>query len=150
MRRKLLILLGLLCATTAIGQGRILYTWHGAQNLFQASFQIYDWEQAPGIEFALADSTHLFERTLTVTSQDHTWVGGGSYYSGFHPDLYLDAICSDPLFPGAVYLGADSIGMDVSSHELGFWTFAAVPEPSCAGLLGLGLFALLSKRAVRR
>jgi hypothetical protein len=73
------MLFGLLCATTAFGQGIILYTWHGSEgpsSLFQASFQIYDWEQAPGTEFALADASHLFERTLTLSSPNHTWLPG--------------------------------------------------------------------------
>jgi hypothetical protein len=35
----------------ASGQGTFLYTWHGSQNLFQASFQVPADENQPGQYF---------------------------------------------------------------------------------------------------
>jgi hypothetical protein len=155
MRRNLSVLLGLLCATTAFGQGRILYTWNPTgpmgppvTNLFRASFEIYDFEQAAGTWFS---GTHMFELTLTVNSPDHTWLPGtaASYASGFTGpggSLYLDAVCHDPTFPDPLYVRADSIGTDATFHESGYWTFSPVPEPSCTTLLGLSLLLLLRSR----
>jgi hypothetical protein len=88
------LLAALLCAPSAFAQGIIQFNWHGNENLFQASFQIYDYEMAPGTWFS---GTHLFDQTLTVTSPDHAWAPGTSvsYTSGFTGPgsaLYLDAI----------------------------------------------------------
>jgi hypothetical protein len=153
-----------LCATSAHAQGTMLYTWHSYQpgtQQFHASFQIHDWEQAPGTWFA---GTHLFDQTLTITSPDHTWAAGtgGGYasgYTGIGNSLFLDGICFDAAFPDVrVYLnGATSITEErwiggfpagVLFGEIGFWTFAPVPEPSSAALLVLGLLALLKKKAI--
>jgi hypothetical protein len=151
-----------LCTNSAVAQGTMLYTWHGyGSQLFHASFQIYDFEQTPGTWFS---GTHLYEQTITVTSPDHTWVGGGGYASGYRGvdnSLVLDVMCSDLALSGVkVYVTATGISEDTWTlgypssptgtvfRETGFWTFAPVPEPSSAALLALGLLALLRKRAV--
>jgi hypothetical protein len=92
----------LLCTGSAFAQGKLLFTWHGNQNLFQASFQIYDYEMTPGIYF---EGSHLYDQTVVVTAPDHTWTtagSGGGYASRFVSpgNLYLDLICRDPAFPG--------------------------------------------------
>jgi hypothetical protein len=130
-----------LCASSALAQGTMLYTWHylnSPQGLFQASFQIHAWEQTPGTWFS---GTHLFDQTLTVTSPDHTWASGTSvsYASGFTgpgASLFLDAIVSDSF--GYVAVDAGAISEHTSGGivwEPGYWTFAAVPEPSSAAFL---------------
>jgi hypothetical protein len=154
------MLFGLLWATTAFGQGIILYTWHGSEgpsSLFQANFQIYDFEQTPGTWFS---GTHLFDNTLTVTSPDHMWLPGtaASYASGFTAPggtLYLDAVCHDLAFPG---LEVDLIGGSTIAEydangvrfgERGFWTAAPVPEPSLLCPLAVGLVTLIVRRTPR-
>jgi PEP-CTERM motif len=149
-----------LCANSALAQGTMLFTWNPTgpmgpllTTIFQASFQIYDFEQTPGTWFS---GTHLYEQTLVVTSPDHTWLGGGGYASGFRPDLYLDLTCNDPAFPGVrLSINASSISEDTWSaggfptgnvfRESGFWTLAPVPEPSSAALLALGLLAMANR-----
>jgi hypothetical protein len=153
------------CTNSALAQGTLLYTWHGNQNLFQASFEIYDFEQTPGTYFS---GTGLFDRTITVASPDHTWpptpgigTADNEYVSGYRGSfpyaLFLDAVLGDSSLPNVrVFVFASGIdeqnwigGSPTGSRygESGYWTFAPVPEPSCAALVVLGLLTLIRKKA---
>jgi hypothetical protein len=147
-----------LCANSALAQGTMLYTWHDPHNVFQATFEIHDFEQASDTYFS---GTRLFDQTFSVASPDHTWVGAAEYSSRFiGSSLYLDAVCIDPTFLNAkvVATGASLTEFAMSGglitgvlfSESGFWSFAPVPEPSCVTLLTVGLLALYSKRAISR
>jgi PEP-CTERM motif len=148
-----------LCANAAFAQGTMLYTWHGNNNLFQASFQIYDYQQTPGSYFEYGP----FAPSFTVTSLDHVFLPGTfssatDAGNGYLPYLKFTVRLTDPSFPGAtIYafcddslVGADEIHEQINhvntSGEGGYWSFAPVPEPSAVSLLTLGLLALLGRR----
>jgi hypothetical protein len=152
MNLKFLVLVAVLTTGSAYGQGKILFTWQGNQNLFQASFQIYDYEMTPGTYF---EGTHLYEQTVVVTGPDHTWTtsgSGGGYASRFVSpgNLYLDLICRDPAFPGVEvdFTGSGIFEMDTAGirfSEGGSWTTSPIPEPSCAALTLFGLLAFYAR-----
>jgi hypothetical protein len=149
---KALALAAVLTAGSAHAQGIIQFNWHGDQNLFQASFQVYDYEMTPGTWFS---GTHLYEQTVVVTGPDHTWNTsgtGGGYASRFVSpgNLYLDLICRDPAFPGVEvdFTGSGIFEMDTAGirfSEGGSWTTSPIPEPSCGAILVLGLLALYAR-----
>jgi hypothetical protein len=156
-----------LCTNAGLAQGTMLATWHNQNgpiqgNLFQASFQIYDSEMAPGSDFSV---TRLFDQTLTVTSPDHVFpalgvgalieatpTGGGCGFTGPGGSLYLSAGLRD-LANTSYWVGVgdsdifEAVNGITTYRERGYWTFAPVPEPSSAALLVLGLLALVSKKA---
>jgi hypothetical protein len=157
-----------LCANSALAQGTMLATWHNQNgpiqgNLFQASFQIYDSEIAPGADFSV---TRLFDQTLTVASPDHVFpalgpgahievgpTGGGSGFTGPNGSLYLCAGFADPANPSFLVGVQDSQIFETVNgvptyREQGYWTFTSVPEPSSIVLLVIGLLPLLSKNGI--
>jgi hypothetical protein len=157
-------------ANAGLAQGTMLATWHNqaGPGPFQAAFQVYDSEMAPGT--ALAGSA-LFRQTLTVTSPDHTFLfpsdgseifsyRGQPYpppYTSYYIngdaslDLLLAASWTDASNPSfLISLSGTTIGQSVDGtstfHQSGFWTFAAVPEPSMVSLASFGMAALLCRK----
>jgi hypothetical protein len=113
-----------LFANSALAQGTMRFTWHGAQDLFQASFQIYDFEMVPGIYFM---NTGLFNRTITVSSPDHVWpatpnigVGNNEYGSRFVGGGYLalNVNLFDPSLPDVRVLMFGASGSDYQDSRL--------------------------------
>ena len=155
-------------ASSALAQGTMLATWHNQNgpiqgNIFQASFRIYDSEMAPGSDFSI---TRLFDQTLTVTSPDHVFpalgpgaqieatpTGGGCGFTGPSGSLYLSAGLTDLANPG-FWVGVTTTQIFETQNnnlvydEFGYWTFTPTPEPSCGGLLILGLLAMANKNGI--
>jgi hypothetical protein len=163
---KSLILAGLLCAATsaAFAQGKIQFTWHGDQNLFQASFQVWDYQMAPNSNF----EPGLFDETFTITAPDVylppgscLGTGGDPFHNGFDQNGNLTLGAGGP-YPqtGTGYWATASVnfvseggsgeGGPKNFWEYGHWTWAPIPEPSTLSLLGLGLLALCMKKAASR
>jgi hypothetical protein len=171
----LLLLAATLCSNPATAQGIFQFNWcrHTVGGppapglIFQASFQVYDYEMAPGTQLA---GSELFRHTLTVTSPDRTFTFpldgseifsyhgqpypppySGSYVNGdMTLDLVLGATWADASSPDIVIdVSGATIGETVAGHlgysESGFWAFAPVPEPSCGALLVLGVLALIGR-----
>src|SRR5260370_8976652 len=59
-------MVGALLSFNAIGQGTMLFTWHGNNNYFQASFQITMDETLPGSIF----NSSLWTNSIQITSLD--------------------------------------------------------------------------------
>jgi hypothetical protein len=158
----LLILAAVLCAGSTLAQGKMEAAWHSSNggppgtSLFEASFQIYDWQMAPGSMFY---GSPLFQQTVSVTSPDHTWLPGTGVDRGSRVltdgSLYLDVAFSDASFSGTtVFLSAGGVAEIGPSgpvySEPGYFALSEVPEPSCAWLLIVGLLAAFSKKATSR
>ena len=127
-----------LYANATLAQGTMLYTWNNMnhpQTLFQASFEING--SMPG--------TQPFEQNatgFTLTSPDHTFTqAAGEICLG--PFTIIVSV-NDPSFPGVAWLYPGSITEyaadgGVKFSEQGYWAYTAVPEPSVAAMLALGL-----------
>jgi hypothetical protein len=156
MRWQPLILAALLAVPSALAQGNFLYTWHGNSGYFQASFQIPPEENQPGQYFE--DGT--FKATFTLASPTTTYpAAGGSFSgedaSGFNPNLVLSVTTTDPnsgtgvhvvgigSYPG--FYAIEEYQLTTPSvllwRESGYWTSAAVPEPSAPRLAALALLS---------
>jgi hypothetical protein len=174
MKMKPYLFAALLAAASAHAQGIIQFTWHGEQNLFQASFQVWDY-QVPvsgpfpvnfeGPDFSMGyyqDS--LFDRTFTITAPDAYFppgtcygTGGSPLHNGFDEAGHLilgvhspEPFSQVPHFASASqgYIG-DGINQSWTYGESGHWSWAPIPEPSAFALLGLGLLALYMKKTAR-
>jgi hypothetical protein len=153
MKSIVIALLALAWGST-FAQGTFLYTWHGSQNLFQATFQVPAYENQPGQYFE--DGT--FRSTFTVLSPDATYppstFSSGDDASGFGPPLQLSVTMQNTgtgtgvhassagpsfYFISEYLLATPSV---VTSWEQGYWTFAPIPEPNALGITAVGLAAL--------
>jgi hypothetical protein len=155
----------LLCAASAFAQGTIRFDWHGDHNLFQASFQVYDYQMAPGGNFEGPDWSSgkyqdaLFDRTFTITGPYFNFVPGTCYGTGGDPihngfDINRNLMIGVNARNGDYDASASSnvVGegyLDQSLWEYGYWTWAPIPEPSAFSLFGLGLLAMYMKKAGR-
>jgi hypothetical protein len=160
LRDLVILLLALVAgASSAPAQGYI-YTWHGFSHQFQATFQVTDAEQQ-GAAFL----SPVFFSSIAVTDPDkityHFNPQTDGAFGGAGPPLVLGLALYDNAnlrrIDGNAASGSGSIIREFQTtdpnappiySEMGFWTFAQVPEPSCISLLLLG--AILRVRRRRR
>lgn len=152
MRKVILIafigLAALIVASRARAQGTMLFTWHGASNYFQATFEITEAEWQPGARW----TSDLFMDSMSVNSLSGATYHGGDSSSGGTGGVYLDP-------PDTWYLAfqlndfsrqVEVLVSNISIREKpfsgpniyfepGYWTYQTIPEPSVAALSGLGL-----------
>jgi hypothetical protein len=141
----------------ATAQGTMLFTWHGQNNYFQASFQCTLEETLPGSIFNSA----LFTNSIQITSLDgltyrasnapNPFIGGR-----FGPPLALTFILADQssfsVIQANVVPGQGMSIVETSplpngrNGESGFWTYELTPEPSTSTMFILGLAALSVKK----
>jgi hypothetical protein len=159
----LLLSIGLFSIKAALAQGTFQFTWHGASNFFQASFEVTDGEMQPGAVFNSA----LFYNSIAITSPsgftyrydgNPDWAAGGCYANGtgwnFGAGLVDFPDGTEVSVAGQGYFGvAGEGGIDEKPlsgpdlwYETGYWTYASVPEPSTTALLALGAAVWASKR----
>src|SRR6266850_2767072 len=145
-----LLLLALFLPVASFAQWTMLFTWHGGNNYFQASFQITMDETLPGSVF----NSSLWTNSIQITSLD-----GLTYRASNQlPAPYIVGRFGPPL--GFTYILADqntesSITVSVvpfqsadihensplpNGHngEQGFWSYEVAPEPSAISLITLG------------
>jgi hypothetical protein len=141
-------------ASSVMAQGTFLYTWHGNQSLFQASFQIPADENQPGAYF----ESGMFRNTFTVISPDHVYppstFHSGDDASGFGPPLKISVTMQNiasgtgihafsTSTPGLFFIDEYRLADNSDiRHESGNWTFSQVPEPAPFSILILGLAAV--------
>jgi hypothetical protein len=159
---KLILLISLLSAAinSSLGQGTVLFTWHGNSNFFQASFMVTAAEMQPGGHF----TSQTFYDSISVDSLSgvHYSYGTTGIADGDSNPFSLSIDLVDFGRSTEVHLGAgddfqgiiDEKPFSGSSHlytELGYWTYSYVPEPSAISLamVGAGLWLATKRRKSR-
>jgi hypothetical protein len=158
VKLRCLIALGLLCAKASFAQGTMLFTWHGDNNYFQASFQITMDETLPGSIF----NSSLWTNSIQITSLDGLTYRAGdqepvAHIAGrFGPPLSLTYILADQATESSITVAVVPFqGAAISENsplpnghygEQGFWTYEVIPEPSIATLSVLGGISYFAKR----
>ena len=159
MKTWKLILFVVLFTKQAYGQGTMLFTWHGQNNYFQASFQITMDETLPGSIF----NSSLWTNSIQVTSLDGLTYRASDqkpapYIAGrFGPPLSftyilaiqdLESSITVAVVPGqGAAISENSPLPNGHNAEQGFWSYEVIPEPSVAALSGLGLLMLKKSKA---
>jgi len=153
---KLVVLFVVLFAKQAYGQGTMLFTWHGQNNYFQASFQITMDETLPGTRF----NSLLFTNTVEITSLDGLTYRASNQFpaphiSGCFEPLGFTYILADQNTESSLYVtvvpGQGAAINEISNlpngrhGEYGFWDYEVIPEPSVAALSGLGLLTFIAR-----
>src|SRR6266436_6258784 len=158
MKTWKLILFVVLFTKQAYGQGTMLFTWHGQNNYFQASFQITMDETLPGSIF----NSSLWTNSIQVTSLDGLTYRASdqkpvAHIAGrFGPPLGLTYILADQAtessitvavvpFPGAA-ISENSPLPNGHYAEQGFWSYEVIPEASTASLSTFGLLMFLGRK----
>jgi len=154
-----LLLVCLLSAQVAKGQGTMLFAWHGNSNLFQASFQVTQSETQPGVPLG----SQVFYDSLSVTNPVgnvyhydssamiagclNPWAFGMTFFDfGRSTELFADG--GEPPRGGMAGLIQEKqmSGPDLWD-ETGFWTAMSIPEPSAITIFALaGCTWLLRRR----
>ncbi len=156
---NLLFFLALPVASFA--QGTMLFTWHGQNNYFQASFQCTMDETLPGSMF----NSTLFTNSIQITSLDGLTYRATNevnpFIAGhFGPPLSLTFELADEgtfsVIQANVVPGQGAAINEISSlpngrhGEQGFWSYEVIPEPSTGTLFLLGLGLAIKKRRVSK
>jgi len=145
-----IVFLTAILALSAKAQGTVLFIWHGDSNFFQASFQTYYYEIAPGTNF----SSDLFLSSMAVTNPlGQTYHGGDSSSGGsgsFIPwglnfqlnnfQRSTELVIEGGFILGSPYRTAGIIWEQVMSapddlwFERGYWSVQQIPEPAVGSL----------------
>lgn len=159
MRSCYLLLLACLFSGQIVkGQGTMLFTWHGNNNYFQASFEVTEAETLPGSVF----NSTLFTNSIQITSLDGlTYLASNqqpaAYVGGhFGPPLSLTFILADQNTESSITVAVvPGQGASISEFsplpnghhgEQGFWSYEVIPEPSVGSLFVSGLCAWFIKK----
>jgi hypothetical protein len=157
VKLRCLIALGLFCAKASFAQGTMLFTWHGQNNYFQASFQVTMDETLPGSIF----NSSLWTNSIQITSLDGLTYRASDtptpFIAGhFGPPLSLTFIFADQntlsrmeadVVPGqGAYMFEDSPLPNGQHGEFGSWSYEIIPEPSIGALFILGASGFIIKK----
>jgi hypothetical protein len=159
---KLLFLI-LFLPFASFAQGTFKFTWHGNSNYFQSSFILTDAEMQPGATFNSPEFTNsMGVDSLSGISyryqEGNTLFGGGVNPWSFSM-IFLDLNDGTEMFvhaggfpPGAMAgtMMEQTMSGQTLYFEQGFWTFAAIPEPSTVSLAAIGLTAWALKKRERQ
>src|SRR5438067_1266885 len=88
VKSALLALIGLCSVNATMGQGTMLFTWHGQNNYFQASFQTTMDETLPGSIF----NSSLWTNSIQISSLD-----GLTYRASDTPTPFIAGHFGPPL-----------------------------------------------------
>ncbi len=156
-----LVVLFVVLSKQAYRQGTMLFTWHGENNYFQASFQITMDETLPGSIF----NSSLWTNSIQVSSLDGLTYRASdqqpvAHIAGrFGPPLGLTYILADQATESSITVAVVPFqGAAISENsplpnghyaEQGFWSYEVIPEPSMVALavLGAGALAIKKRRA---
>jgi hypothetical protein len=155
MRWHPLILAGLLAVPSALAQGTFQYTWHGASNVFQASFQVTADENQPGQQFyssTFLSSIAIVSPDGTIRYSDDPSPGDNFAYGQYGPPLRITLDLLKPQSQREVHaMGTgptwgliqefNLTDQSLLYSENGFWTATEVPEPSSGLLIPFGIAA---------
>src|SRR6267378_7591432 len=152
-----LLLLTLFLPLASFAQGTMLFTWHGNNNYFQASFQITMDETLPGSIF----NSSLWTNSIQVTSLDGLTYRASDqkpapYIAGyFGPPLSFTYIFADQNTESSIHVVVVPFqGAAISENsplpnghnaEQGFWSYEVIPEPSATALIGFGALVWIGK-----
>jgi hypothetical protein len=159
MKTWKLILFVVLFTKQAYGQGTMLFTWHGNNNYFQASFQTTIDETLPGSIF----NSSLWTNSIQVSSLDGLTYRASNqlpapYIAGsFGPPLNFTYIFADQKTESSIHVVVVPFqGAAISENsplanghnaEQGFWSYEVIPEPSPIALSAIGLLTLRKCRS---
>jgi hypothetical protein len=159
---RLLLLVTL--PATSFAQGTFLFTWHGQSNYFQASFIVTAAEMQPGSTFSSPEFTNSVQISSLSginynAKDDASLFGGGVNPWGFHITFVdfnrgMEVIAGAGQPPRGAMAGSieekPMFGQELY-FETGYWSYAAIPEPSiiAISILGGGIL-FLRRRAAHR
>lgn len=152
------LFLALFLPVASFAQGTMLFTWHGENNYFQASFQITEAETLPGSMF----NSSLWTNSIEITSLDGLTYRASDQFPAPHisgrfgPPLGFSYILADQNTESSIHVAVvPGAGAAISENsplpnghngEQGFWTYEVIPEPSTCSLFILGAGILLIKK----
>lgn len=146
--------------TASFAQGTMLFTWHGQNNYFQASFQVTMDETLSGSIF----NSSLWTNTIQISSLDGLTYRANDqqpapYIAGrFGPPLSftyilaiqdLESSITVSVVPGqGAAISEFSPLANGHNGEQGFWSYQIIPEPSTGALavLGAGIYFVKKRR----
>jgi hypothetical protein len=158
MRLKVLVVMALLGLGSQVARANYLFRWYSPTNIFQASFQVEDWQILPGNYF----DGPTFYNSIVVTSPDHVWrFGAESQYDvatgSWDPrDRYIVLDLEGGLDQLGLMAGNNIIfefhlgGPNLWADNRGYWAMSQIPEPPGLALLGLALAAVAAVTLGRR
>ncbi len=137
----------------------MLFTWHGNNNYFQASFEVTEAETLPGSIF----NSSLWTNTIQISSLDGLTYRANNqlpapYIVGqFGPPLSFTYILADQNTESSIHVVVVPFqGSAISENsplpnghnaEQGFWSYEVIPEPSPFALSAVGLLTLRKYRS---
>jgi len=158
-----ILLLAFFLPVASFAQGTFLFTWHGNSNLFQASFEVTAAEMQPGAPLGGSVFFDSISFTSSLSGVSYTYnssldpVGGGLNPWSWGMILYntqsgtqINVSGGEPpigAMRGLIIEHPFQPGQDFYYTEGGYWSFAAVPEPSPVALSAFGLLTLRKYRS---
>ncbi len=136
----------------------MLFTWHGQNNYFQASFILTAAEMEPGASFSSPDFTNSVEFSSISgfsynAKDDESLFAGGANPWGwritlvdFNHGMEIIAGGSEPPTMGG-FINEKPLSGNQLYFDTGFWTYAQIPEPSVTALAVAGAICFAIRRA---